>query len=567
MPISLHEALLSNDYRDYIIPSTVLGLEYFYNRIPENSHYVAMDSLYSLLLTPASGIFALSSLANYATIPKLFLLQDLTSLEVSGIIQTQTLTTLNLTGRGVLIGFIDTGINYRNSVFTGTDGRTRIEAIWDQTIQTGTRPSFFPYGSEYRREMIQQAILSTDPYRIVPSTDEIGHGTAMASIAAGRALPELDFTGAAPEASIAVVKLKEAKQYLKDYFLFSGDVPVYQESDIIMAYSYLLGLARELDMPLVLCIGLGSNQGGHSGNIPLENVFSNANYVISNAIISAGGNEGNRNHHYYGELQSHETYRDAEILVEENTPGFTAELWSQSPEIFSVGFVSPGGEIIARIPPTLNSTTQIGFILEQTTIEVHYETVQTTSGSQLILMRFMNPTAGVWKIRVYGPGILFGSFHIWLPTYHFVKPDVIFLNPDPYTTITAPGNSVGVITTAAYSAYNNSLYLYSGRGNTRLNDIKPDITSPGVNLSAFTMFDQPTKISGTSAAAAITAGGTALIIEWGLRQSRAFLFTTTDIKNLLIRGAQRDPGNVYPNREWGYGRLNIYQAFTSFINL
>lgn len=558
MALSVHDALLSDEYRDYIIPSTILSSDYYRNRIPEGSHYISLDALYTLLLTPVTERLTLTAFTNYSTIPKLFMLQDLTSLEVSGIIQTQTITTLNLTGKGVLIGFIDTGINYQNSVFTDQVGQTRIEAIWDQTIQDGPAPLLFPYGTEYRKAEIQQATP--------PTKDEIGHGTALASIAAGKSLPEIDFSGAAPEASIAVVKVKEAKQYLKDFFLFSGTKPVFQESDIMMAYFYLLNLARTLDMPLVICMGLGSNQGDHSGSLPLETIFNNANYVISNAIISAAGNEGNRNHHYFGEITENETYTDVEILVGDRSMGFTAELWCQSPEIFSVGFVSPGGEIISRIPPTLNSTTQVSFVLERTTIEVHYETIQTISGSQLIFMRFVNPTAGVWKIRVYGPRILFGAFHIWLPVLGFTNPDVTFLNPNPYTTITAPGNAFGVVTTAAYSAYNNSLYLYSGRGYTRFQDIKPDITAPGVEVSAFTLFDKPTTVSGTSAAAAITAGGAALIIEWGLRQNRTFLFTTTDIKNLLIRGAARDPGREYPNQEWGYGRLNIYQSFTSFIN-
>lgn len=566
MNLSLQESVLSNEYRDYIIPSTILNIDYITKKIPPNSHFIQLDSLYYLLLTPASGEISLTTFTNYSTIPKLFMLQDQTSLEVSGIIETQTISSLNLTGKGVLIGFMDTGINYQNPVFLDEFGNTRIEAIWDQSIQTGTPPTLFPYGSEYRKSDIQDALNSDFPLDLVPTTDEHGHGTSMASIAAGKSMPTEDFTGAAPEASIAVVKLKEAKPYLKDYFFYSGTEPVFQESDLIMAYLYLISLARSLNLPLIICIGLGSNQGDHTGNMPFEILLNNGNVFISNAVICAGGNEGNRNHHFYYELQENESYKEVEILVSNDTAGFTTELWAQSPELFSVGFVSPGGEIINRIPPTLNSTTEISFVLEETVIEIHYETVQTTSGSQLIFLRFISPTPGVWKIRVFGPRILFGKFHMWLPCYGFVLPDVTFLTPDPYTTITAPGNTNGVITTAVYNAYNNRLYLYSGRGYTRLNDIKPDITAPGVDVSAYSLFPRLSKVSGSSISAAVTAGGTALIIEWGLRQNRSLLFTTTDVKNILIRGAQRDQGTEYPNREWGYGRLNIYQSFTSFIN-
>ncbi|MGI6006276.1 MAG: S8 family peptidase [Ruminococcus sp.] len=566
MPQSAKEAILSEEYYDYIIPTTVLNSGIFSSLVPADSYFVMMDSFYGILSAPVPADPSIISFVNYSTIPSLFMLQDLASLEVSGIIQAQTQTTLSLSGKGVLIGFIDTGINYQNSVFTDDIGQTRIEAVWDQEIQTGTPPSIFPYGSEYLKEDINLALSSEDPYSVVPSRDENGHGTALASIAAGKAIPEQDFTGAAPMASIAVVKLKEAKTYLKNFFFFSGSAPVYQETDIIMGYSYLTNLARKLNMPLVVCIALGSNQGEHSGGMPLEVVLGGANRYISNAVIAAAGNEGNRSHHYFGSLEENESYRTVEILVQENTAGFFAELWTQSPEIFSVGFVSPGGETIARIPPGLNNTVQVGFVLEKTVIEIHYETILTTSGSQLIFIRFSAPTPGIWQLRVYGPPVLRGDFHIWLPVYGFTNPDVIFLAPDPYTTITSPGVSSGIITPGAYSAYDGSLYLHSGRGNNRLDMVKPDLCAPGVDVSGFGPQDYISGFTGTSSAAAITAGGAALIIEWGLSQNPSFLFSTTDIKNILIRGAVRDPGRDYPNREWGYGKLNIYQSFIAFIN-
>ncbi len=566
MASTVQEAIISDQFYDYIIPTTVLNSNVFTSRVPAGSHFVMMDSFYGILLAPVPSDPSVISFVNYSSIPSLFMLQNITSLEVSGIIQAQTQTTLSLTGRGVLIGFIDTGINYQNPVFLDSLGQTRIEAIWDQEIQTGKPPFAFPYGSEYRKEDINRALASDDPYSIVPSQDLNGHGTSLASIAAGNAVPEQEFTGAAPRSSIAVVKLKEAKEYLKNYFYFSGTGPVYQETDIIMGYTYLTNLARQLNMPLVVCIGLGSNQGEHSGGMPLEVVLGGTNRYISNAVVAAAGNEGNRSHHYFGSLSESEAYRTVEILVQENTPGFTTELWTQSPEIFSVGFVSPGGETIARIPPGLNNTTEVRFVLERTIIEVHYETILTTSGSQLIFMRFSAPTPGLWQIRVYGPPILDGDFHMWLPVYGFTDPEVIFLDPDPYTTITSPAVSSGVIAVGAYNAYNGSLYLHSSRGNNRLGMVKPDLCAPGVEVSGFGRLDVPAAFTGTSVSAAVTAGGAALIIEWGLSQDPALLFSTTDIKNILIRGAVREPGQEYPNREWGYGKLNIYRSFIIFIN-
>ena len=135
---------------------------------------------------------------------------DPTPLVRSGITQVQG-GSLALTGRGVVIGFLDTGIRYEEEVFRNEDGSTRILGIWDQTIQTGQPPTGILYGTEYRREQINAALQSENPRQIVPSEDEIGHGTALASVAAGSALRGgLGFLGAAPQADIVMVKLRLA---------------------------------------------------------------------------------------------------------------------------------------------------------------------------------------------------------------------------------------------------------------------------------------------------------------------------------------------------------------------
>ena len=152
----------------------------------------------------------------YYSIPKLFTTLDTTSLEVSGILQMQTQPLLNYKGRDVIIGIIDTGIDYTLPAFRHSDGRTRIVRIWDQTIQTGTAPKNIFYGSEYTELQLNEALSLNDPFSVVPSRDENGHGTVSAGIAAGSPDATRDFTGAAPEADIAVVKLKPAKQNLRD---------------------------------------------------------------------------------------------------------------------------------------------------------------------------------------------------------------------------------------------------------------------------------------------------------------------------------------------------------------
>ncbi len=558
---SIREMILSEEYADVIVPY----FPCFLNQYREQGAQV-FNEYYGMIHYPLSersfaaffeeGFF-------YTTVPKLYTLLDTVNLDAAGITQVQNQPVLRLTGQDIILGFIDTGIDYTHPAFRRSDGSSRIYGLWDQTVQTGTPPYDLEYGSVYTRQEINQALALEDPYSLVPSQDQIGHGTALAGIAAGTALPENDFAGAAPQAMIAVVKLKPAKEYLKSFFYVTGDAPAYQMTDIMAGIRYLIRLSEELLKPLVICLGLGTSQGAHSGDSPLDSMLSVTNQFRGIIGVSAAGNEAGRAHHYYGTALNSTEYNAVEILVKEGTRGFCAELWGQPPEVYAVGFESPLGEVVQKIPPRLSYSENISFILENTKIFVSSEIIQTVSGSQLIFIRFTDPTPGSWKIRVYTENYNSGSYHIWLPITGFSNPDVTFLEPNPDTTITSPGTSLSVITTAAYNAYNNSLYLNSSRGYTRTGQIKPDIAAPGVNVFAPAPRQRYTTITGTSAAAAITAGASALVMEWGMNRTPSRIFNSEEMKSLFIRGAQRRGDNLYPNREWGYGLLDVYQVFVS----
>ena len=558
---SIREMILSEEYADVIVPY----FPCFLNQYREQGAQV-FNEYYGMIHYPLSersfaaffeeGFF-------YTTVPKLYTLLDTVNLDAAGITQVQNQPVLRLTGQDIILGFIDTGIDYTHPAFRRSDGSSRIYGLWDQTVQTGTPPYDLEYGSVYTRQEINQALALEDPYSLVPSQDEIGHGTALAGIAAGTALPENDFAGAAPQAMIAVVKLKPAKEYLKSFFYVTEDAPAYQMTDIMAGIRYLIRLSEELLKPLVICLGLGTSQGAHSGDSPLDSMLSVTNQFRGIIGVSAAGNEAGRAHHYYGTALNSTEYNAVEILVKEGTRGFCAELWGQPPEVYAVGFESPLGEVVQKIPPRLSYSENISFILENTKIFVSSEIIQTVSGSQLIFIRFTDPTPGSWKIRVYTENYNSGSYHIWLPITGFSNPDVTFLEPNPDTTITSPGTSLSVITTAAYNAYNNSLYLNSSRGYTRTGQIKPDIAAPGVNVFAPAPRQRYTTITGTSAAAAITAGASALVMEWGMNRTPSRIFNSEEMKSLFIRGAQRRGDNLYPNREWGYGLLDVYQVFVS----
>lgn len=560
----MKEVILSNDYWNFIFPkwNTPEDMQQNINLYPQilNQYFTVLHWNRNNI----SDYIFREYLFNY--LPKVYTLMDITSLAKSGVLQVRSSPGLSLTGRNVLMGFIDTGIDYTHPAFRDSSGNTRIDYIWDQSIQTGTPPEGYYYGSEYDREQIQEALRAPDPYEIVPSRDTDGHGTYMAGAAAGSVDERNNFQGVAPQSRLAVVKLKQAKEYLLDFYQFNGSSPMFQEDDIMLAISYLIDASRRQRMPLVICMGLGSNQGAHIGDGPLAYTLDNFKTYQGICVVTAGGNEANKAHHYSGKIQDVNSFHEVEIQVPADSPGFTMEFWGQPPDIYSVGVVSPLGEVVERIPARFSQSQEISFILENTSLFIYYGLVALESGGEVIFFQFRQPTEGIWRIRVYCSNYTSGYFHMWLPVTGMVQPDITFLHPNPFQTIVSPGNTVSIVTTAAYQATNDSLYIHSSRGFTPINDIKPDITAPGVDLTVPRLRGGYTTATGSSVAAAFTAGCAALMAQWGMARTPVRYFNTNELKAYLIRGARRNPALTYPNREWGFGILDIFQVFSIFLS-
>ncbi len=555
------ERILSNEYEDFLVPldrlsgEEEIGERFCLQPVFEDLAVVHVDRAY---LPPVQ--FYESSV-----VPKLYGLTDTTSMEASGILRARDQPVLSLRGSGILMGFVDTGIDWRHPAFRGSAGRTRILRIWDQTLQGGRTPEGFYYGSEYTEEEINEALLSEEPLSVVPSVDESGHGTFLASVAAGSELPEEEFTGAAPSAFLAVVKLKPAKQYLRDYYLIREGAEAYQETDIMMGVRYLLELSRRLELPLVLLVGLGTSLGNHSGSSSLEQMLNMAARRAGTVVTVAAGNEANRSHHYMGNVAAEGGSEYIEIRIPAGERGITMELWAQAPEVYSVQLLSPTGEATGRVMPRLsyerNSIYQ--FTMEKTVVYVDYQLIEQESGSMVIRMRIADPTPGIWTLEVYNEKYTDGRFHIWLPIEGFAQEDTAFLRPDPNTTITMPSAAEGPITFGAYDHRRESLYIHSGRGYTRDQDVKPDLVAPGVDIYGAVAGGRFGRRSGTSLAAAHGAGAAALLLEWGLIQGNYRGMRTRDVKSLMIRGAKRSVAALYPNRSYGYGALDLFQIFTT----
>ncbi len=555
------ERITSQDYADLLI--TYSGDRSVFNQF-ENATVNIINFFDAVVHVPISQITEnIIVKLGYSVMPSLFGLISHASLEASGITRIRNIPNFNLRGQGVLIGIIDSGIDYRNPVFQHEDKTTKIASIWDQTIESDQYPAGIFYGTEYSREQINEALQSQTPLEIVPTTDEIGHGTMVAGIAAGNEVPDSDFYGVAPDAELVVVKLKQAKTYLRQFFLIPENAPCYQENDILFAIDYVMRKSIQLNRPIVICLALGTSQGAHDGRGTLSGYISLQSENIGHSFIVAAGNEGNARRHYYGTINADTGKDTMEIFIGENEPGFSMEIWGNSPGLYSIDIQTPSGEYVPQIIPRLDENRDISFIFEQTEIFVDYQIIESQSGDQLILVRFRNPSTGIWRLNVYGRGALSTGFHAWLPMEGFISNNVYFVRSDPYTTILSLGNARNPITVTAYNVEDDSLYLNASRGYTRIGVIKPEIAAPGVNMRAPAPDQTFVLVTGTSASAAHTAGVAAMLLEWGIVRGNQPNMNTLDMKIFMIRGARRELDIQYPNRDWGYGILDVYNIFDS----
>lgn len=554
-----NQRIISEDYADLIIEYN--GDMSVFEQFPDRTVQIINIRL-AFAHVPVSFVTQdIVYRMGYGVMPTCFGIVSQASLEASGVFRIRNIPIFNLRGQGVLIGIIDTGVDYTNPIFQYADRTTRIVSIWDQTISSNKPPIDKLYGTEYTREQINEALGSDDPFSIVPSRDDIGHGTMLAGIAGGNVVADSGFYGVAPDSEFAVVKLKPAKKYLRDFFFIAENAVCFQETDILQGLDYLFELSLRLGRPMVICMAIGSTQGAHDGLGTLSSFASRMAAASGIAMVVAAGNEGNARRHYSGRVNPAIGYDTVELNVAENEPGFSMELWGSAPDIYSIDILTPSGEYIPRIAAGRDEHRVITFIFEPTIIYLDYQMVESQSGEQLILVRFKDPSPGIWRFNVYERVGLNLGFNIWLPMEGFISNDTYFIRSDPYTTILTVGNSLNPLTVTAYNDADDSLYLNSSRGYTRTDKIKPEVAAPGVNVIGPTLEGGFIPYTGTSVTAAHTTGIAALIFEWGIIKGNLPAMSTIEMKNLIIRGARRNANTVYPNRDWGYGILDIFNVF------
>jgi subtilisin family serine protease len=495
--------------------------------------------------------------------PNDFILTQLSPLQTSNIVQFTEGNPIDLTGTGVIVGTIDTGIDYLNIEFTREDETSRILSIWDQTNNNGTGPPGINYGSVYSQEQINAAIKLSkeggDPYSIVPVIDTNGHGTACAGIIGARGYGEVK--GAAPNCDFIAVKLRPKREITDIASPSSPSIPVYRNTDIATAMLYLIQERNKYERPMVIFLPVSSNLGAHDGTNSLEELIDYYSFAYTVTFALGTGNQGNSQTHTSGYIKNTGETSSVELSVGLNQGDLNIAIWCAYPDKMSLGLTSPSGQVIARVPVKIGQSTTLNFLYENTTTRLVYYFPEIVSGNQLIYLSFSNIAPGIWTINLFGDYIVNGSFNVWIDQRPLSKPGTALLNPDNFTTLTIPSTSNLAITTAFYNQNTNTIGSNSGVGFTVNNKIKPELTCGGVNVLTTGLNNTTTTISGSSAATAVLTGAVALFYQWSVTDRNIPLVSSESIKTFLIRGTRKRPNEAYPNEYWGYGILDMLGVF------
>ena len=468
----------------------------------------------------------------------------------------------DLSGRGILVGIVDSGIDYENPDFRNEDGSTRIVSLWDQSMP-GNPPAGYAAGSEFTREDINAALekstsggfpgLSTGA---VLSRDMSGHGTAVAGIAAGngRGSEGRMYRGAAPEAELIIVKMGTPRP---------EGFP--RTTELMMGVDYVIRKALELRKPVAVNISFGNTYGSHDGTSLVERFLNDISDTWKNVICIGSGNEGTTAGHAAGRAGDEEEVIQ-ELAVQEREPALNVQIWKSYVDEMDISIVSPSGE---RVGPFREILGPQRFMLGSTELLIYYGEPKPYSVRQEIYISFIPQQSyvdsGVWQIILTPRRIVDGAYQMWLPAQAVLNVGTAFLTPDSTTTLTIPSTASLALTVAAYDARTFSYADFSGRGPAAVyegsNVQKPDLAAPGVLVNAPVPGGGYRAFSGTSFAAPFVTGSAALLMEWGIVQGNDPYLYGEKVKAYLRRGARELPGySEWPNSLLGYGALCVRES-------
>ncbi len=500
---------------------------------------------YAIVLIDDSKINELYTFSEIEDIelPKRLFLGTSFNLTSSCIRNVQSPYGYGLDGNGVIVGIIDSGIDYTHVDFRNDDGTTRILYLWDQTVE-GSPPDGFNEGTEYSQMQINDALQSNDPFSIIPSNDFNGHGTAVAGIAAGNGNSSSgENIGVAFGADLIIVKVGRKGN---DFFA--------QSTEIMRAIKYIISKAGLLKKPVALNMSFGMNSGSHKGNSLFEEYISSMTAEWKNVIVVPTGNEGGSGHHFHDILKSNKTM-EIEFFTASGIERFYLSLWKNFADSFAVELIFPNG----MSSGVINLESRIKTVrMDNTVLTVIYGQPSRYSVDQEIYFNIESPTgtvrSGIWKLRIIPTNIVDGNIDVWLPTVEEVTAKTYFADPAIYNTMTLPSTARKIIRVSGYNDRLGSIAEFSGVGLPDT-DLIPDIAAPAVNIISARSGGGYDAFTGTSFAAPFVTGSAALMMQWGIVNGNAPFLYGERIKGFLRIGANRVQGISYPNPTFGYGTL------------
>ena len=528
-----------------------------YHGAPESirERGILMEELianYAILLIPEERLEEIAAMEEieYLEKPKCFSFEQTDPVRDS-CIQELPGRGFSLSGQGVLIAVIDSGIDYTLPEFRTKSGGSRIFSLWDQSLPG--REEFGP-GREFDREKIMEALAEKDPERrfeLVPSVDVSGHGTAVAGIAAGRSD---GYRGVAGDADLLVVKLGNV-----------GRSGFSQSTDICRGVAWALRKAEKYKMPLVINLSYGSTYGAHDGSSLMERFLDNAAEIGRTVICVGSGNEGSSGGHCRGKL-SPGRERETQLRIGAYVRDLGLQLWTFYSDDLVIGIRSPGGQQAVFEPAEQRGVRMVR--LEGTMLELFFGEPSPYSVNREIYVNFQPGsdryvTEGIWILTLRSTRMVMGTYSFYL-TAQSREGAAAFLQPTVTEgTLTIPSTAAKVITVGAYDSTYGAYAEFSGRGwkgDGDIGHVKPDLVAPGVGVRA-PWGGNYGYFTGTSFATPVVAGAAALLMEWGIVQGHDSYLYGEKCKAYLHRGAKAVLGEEnYPNEKVGWGRLCVERS-------
>jgi outer membrane protein OmpA-like peptidoglycan-associated protein len=469
------------------------------------------------------------------------------------------------TGKNIILGFIDWGLDFAHPDFLTPDGDTRLLALWDQrTVPGKSSPQPYGYGTVLSPDEINRALKTKNPYKTLgyypadadPNNDG-SHATHVTGIATGNGLGGGP-VGIAPNAKIIFVHMSTLNS--------PGQEKLGDSVSLAEAVHFILEMAG--DTPCVISLSMGRHGEQHDGTTLIEQAFDNLlNEKPGRAIVQSSGNYFNRKIHTSGRIRPGESVEfDWVVPVSDETPN-QLEVWYSGRDILEIEVVSPDEKI--RCQASLGKNENL-LLNGQTVGRIYHRKLEPNNhDNHITVYLYGHAPTGVWKVILMAGDVTDGRFNAWIERdWGASKNQSTFHKEDAIGSCTTGTicNGCRTIAVGAYNPHSHQLEMgsFSSAGPTRDGRLKPDIAAPGVYiLSARSALrndcsptrDLYTRKSGTSMAAPHVAATVALMFEAAKRPLHI-----EETHKLLLGSTQWDSDMESLQYRFGSGYLDIENA-------